>query len=175
MPNLIGSNANQISTNGMLGTAAFVDETNLVKNAGIQSPVNIAVNSASPAVTITQDGTGSALEVSGGVFGYGAGAGGAVTQATSKSTGVTLNKPSGQITMHSQEMVAGSSVEFTLTNSFFGASDGLVVNPNGFTGYAVEVAYFATTASVVLRVTNKGATRSDPLVIGFRIIKGATL
>lgn len=116
--------------------------------------------------------SGNILSVSGGI-GYSTGAGGSVTQSTSKSTTVVLNKPSGQITMHSAELAAGASVEFVLSNTFLSSLDGLVVNPNGYAGYSVEVAYFAGFTDVVLRVTNKGATRSDALVINFRIIKGA--
>ena len=111
--------------------------------------------------------------LAGGALGYGVGAGGSVSQTDSKSAAVTINKPCGQITMHNESLAAGASVEFALNNTLLGPNDGLVVNPNGFAGYAVEVAYFSTATSVVLRVTNKGATRSDPVAILFRLIKGA--
>lgn len=117
--------------------------------------------------------TGNVL-ATGGALGYGMGAGGSVVQATSKSTGVTLNKPSGQITMHSASLAVGASVEFSLVNSFLSTTDGLVVNPSGFTGYSVEVAYFNTPTEVVIRVTNKGATRSDAVIVLFRVIKGSS-
>lgn len=117
--------------------------------------------------------TGNVLATSG-ALGYGIGAGGTVVQATSKSTAVTLNKACGQITMHNESLASGVSVEFSLVNSFLSAADGLVVNPTGFSGYSVEVAYFNGPTEVVLRVTNKGTTRSDPVVIVFRIFKGAT-
>lgn len=115
---------------------------------------------------------GNAL-VTGGVLGYGAGAGGTVTQSTSKSTAVTLNKPTGRIVMNAAELAAGASVEFGLNNSTLSPADGLVVNPDGFTGYAVEVAYYNTSTQVVLRVTNRGATRSDAVTIIFRTVKGS--
>lgn len=108
-----------------------------------------------------------------GALGYGAGAGGSVTQTTSKSTPVYLNKPSGTITMHNASLAAGAAVEFSLNNTMLYTGDGLVVNPDGVTGYAVEVAYFNSTTDAVLRVTNKGATRSDAVTIRFRIFKGA--
>lgn len=108
------------------------------------------------------------------VLGYGAGAGGTVTQTTSKSTAVTLNKACGQITMHSESMGTGA-VGFTLNNSLLGAADGVLVSPTGpFTNYGVEVAYYPTTTSVVLRVHNFDVPRSDPLVINFMLIKGST-
>ena len=115
--------------------------------------------------------TGNVL-VTSGALGYGVGSGGTVTQPTSKSTTVTLNKPSGTITMHNASLAAGASVEFSLNNNLLAAGDGLVVNPDGVTGYAVEVAYSNSATEVVLRVTNKGTTRSDAVVIRFRIFKG---
>lgn len=50
-------------------------------------------------------------------IGYATGAGGTVTQATSKSTGVTINKLSGKITTSSALLAAATSVTFTVTNS----------------------------------------------------------
>jgi hypothetical protein len=107
-------------------------------------------------------------------FGYGAGAGGSVTQSLSKTTAVTVNKPSGLITMNNASLAAGTSVEFALNNSTLTAVDQVLVRPNGFTGYAVEVSYFNSATEVVLRVTNKGATRGDALGILFAVIKGST-
>ena len=54
--------------------------------------------------------------------------GGTVTQATSKSTGVTLNAASGQITMHNASLADGAEVTFTVTNSEVSATDVVVVN-----------------------------------------------
>ena len=118
--------------------------------------------------------TAGSLLSNAGVIGYGPGAGGTVTQTTSKSTAVTLNKPCGQITMHPESMGTGA-VGFTLNNSLLGAANGVIVTPTGpFTNYAVEVAYYPTATSVVLRVRNFDVLRSDPLVINFMLIKGST-
>ena len=75
--------------------------------------------------------------------------------------------------MDNEYFTAGTSVEFALNNSTLGADDGLVVNPSGFVGYSVEVAYFNSPTQVVLRVTNRGASRSDAVVIGFAVVKRA--
>src|SRR5512139_2139653 len=56
-------------------------------------------------------------------IGYATGAGGAVTQLTSKATGVTLNAICGQITTHSALIPNNNSVTFTLTNSAIAAND----------------------------------------------------
>src|SRR5262249_33804889 len=58
----------------------------------------------------------------------GAGAGGTVTQATSKSTGVTLNKITGAITMNAAALAAATSVTFTVTDSSVAATDAVVAN-----------------------------------------------
>ena len=60
--------------------------------------------------------------------GYSAGAGGTVTQATSKSTGVTLNKTCGQITMHNANLAPVTAVAFTVSNNLVATTDTIVVN-----------------------------------------------
>jgi hypothetical protein len=62
----------------------------------------------------------------------GVGIGGAVTQITNKSTGVTLNALTGAITMQaSAALAAGAMVEFTVTNSLVGQRDVIVLNIGG--------------------------------------------
>lgn len=123
--------------------------------------------------SVLRIGPSTGTRVTGGALGYGVGSGGSVVQATSKSTAVTLNKPSGQITMRSESLASGASVSFVFNNSFLDANDGVLIRPNGFTGYAVEIEYSLSATSVVVRVTNRGATRSDPLALVFQIVKGA--
>jgi hypothetical protein len=55
--------------------------------------------------------------------GYTTGAGGTVTQLTSRTTGVTLNKASGAITLFAAAIAGHEADEFTLTNSEIGAND----------------------------------------------------
>ena len=43
--------------------------------------------------------------------------GGTVTQSTNKTTGVTLNAASGQITMNGAELAGAAEATFTVTNS----------------------------------------------------------
>ena len=66
--------------------------------------------------------------VAGNAIGYPVGLGGAVTQATSKSTGVTLNFPSGSITMNGAALADATNVSFTVTNSSIAATDVVIVN-----------------------------------------------
>ena len=109
----------------------------------------------------------------GGVIGYGNGSGGSVIQPGGKSSAVTLNKPCGVITMHPEQLIAGASVEFVFYNAALSAAAVLLPIPLGYSGYSVAVAYVNTATSVALRLTNNGATRSDPVSISFCILSGA--
>lgn len=124
---------------------------------------------------MTLDSSGN-LTLSSGVFGYGAGAGGTVTQATSKSTSVTLNKPSGLITMNNAAMSAGTQVEFILTNSFIAVGDAVVVcidSPGYGQLYSAD-AYFMGSGSCYIVVRNlSGTLRTDAVPLTFAVIKGS--
>ena len=56
------------------------------------------------------DSSGNVLVTNPAGLGYGTGSGGTVTQATSKSTTVVLNKPTGQITMNGAALASGAVV-----------------------------------------------------------------
>jgi len=107
-----------------------------------------------------------------GTFGYSAGSG-SVTQATNKSTGVTLNAPCGRITMNGAALAATTIVSFTLTNSSIAATDLLVLNHvSGGTVGAYVLNAQAAAGSAVINVTNVTAgSLSEAVVIGFAIIK----
>ena len=66
--------------------------------------------------------------VAGSALGYSDDDTGSVTQATNKGTGVTLNKPSGLITMNDAALGAAAEVSFAVTNSTCTANDSIVVN-----------------------------------------------
>lgn len=107
-------------------------------------------------------------------IGYAAAAQGAVTQLTSKSTGVTLNTSAGQITMNNAALAATTNVSFTLTNSKITAKDVIIFNVSG--GNATPGTYnvFTSTlaagsATVVLRNIS-GGSLSEAVVLNFSII-----
>jgi hypothetical protein len=109
-------------------------------------------------------------------LGYGTGAGGTVTQATSKSTAVTLNKPTGQITMHNASLAAGVSVVFSVNNTLITTTDVVsVASPfSNADSYRVECSK-AGAGFFNVRVTNvSGGSLSEAVTINFAIIKGAT-
>jgi hypothetical protein len=108
--------------------------------------------------------------------GYITGEGGTITQATSKSTGVTLNKKCGTVTMHDAALAADAIVSFTLTNSTIAATDVVVLNhaSAGTAGkYALNAQAAAGSASI--NVTNISAgSLSEAIVIRFAVIKAVT-
>lgn len=112
-----------------------------------------------------------ALSPTGGL-GYGTGAGGTVTQATSKSTGVTLNKVTGQITMNAAALAANTEVTFTLTNSAIGANDIIVFNHGLTAKYVVNAVCAAGSAAISVRNVTAGSL-SEALLIKYAVIKSA--
>jgi hypothetical protein len=105
--------------------------------------------------------------------GYVAGEGGTVTQATSKSTGVTLSKKCGQITMNAAALAADTTVTFTLTNTEVVATDIIILNhvSGGSAGsYLLNAQAGSGSASINVRNIT-GGSLSEAIVIGFAIIK----
>lgn len=101
------------------------------------------------------------------------GAGGAVTQATSRTTGVTLNLPTGAITLVS---AAGSTAwqTFTVTNSAVAATDvPRVVQKSGADKYLLSVTAVAAGSFDITFATTGGTTTEQP-VFNFVVIKGST-
>jgi hypothetical protein len=107
--------------------------------------------------------------------GYGTGAGGTVTQSTNKSTGVTLNKVTGTVTMNNAALAAATTVGFVLTNSAIAATDLVIVNiKSGATANSYSVTVGAVSAgSCRIEVRNVSAGElSEALVLSFAVIKG---
>ena len=109
-------------------------------------------------------------------IGYAAGAQGTVTQATSKSTGVTLNKSSGQITMDGAALNTVTNVTFTLTNSVLSAKDVLILNVSGAAtsgAYNCWVSSMAAGSATITLRNISGSSLSEAVVINFAIIHSA--
>jgi len=106
--------------------------------------------------------------------GYGTGTGGTVTQASTKSTGVTLDKRCGQITMNNAALAAAAEVSFTLTNSVIAATDVVMVSiASGATAGAYSIQCDATAAgSCRISVGNRNTgSLSEAIVLNFVVIK----
>jgi hypothetical protein len=110
-------------------------------------------------------------------IGYAAGAQGTVTQLTSKSTGVTLNKSCGQITLNAANLATVTNVAFTLTNNLISTKDVLITNVAGGAATAGTYNVFVSTlaagsAVIVLRNISAGDL-AEAVVINYSIIHGA--
>lgn len=102
--------------------------------------------------------------------GYG-GSGGAVTQITSRTTGVTLSTYSGAITLFT---AAGSATaaSFTVTNTNVAATDTILVSVKSSTTNLYEVFVTAVAAgSFQITFLTTGGTTSDTPVFNFAVIK----
>lgn len=108
-------------------------------------------------------------------IGYSTAAQGTVTQATSKSTGVTLNKSAGRITMNGALLAANTAVSFTLTDSLISSNDAIIVNVSGGATAAAYTTYVSsmTAGSAVITLRNlTGGDLSEAVVLNFAIIHG---
>ena len=120
-----------------------------------------------------QDIIGSNFVMSGGELGYTAEASGTVTQLTSKSTGVTLNKSAGQITMNNAELANVTNVTFTLTNSTISAKDVIILSvSSGATAgaYNCWISSKATGSCTITLRNISASPLSEAVVINFAVI-----
>lgn len=122
---------------------------------------------------VSVDFNQNVLVIATGGLGYGTGSGGAVTQITSRTTGVTLNKTNGAITLVS---AAGSATwqSFTVTNSTVAATDTIIANQKSGTDlYMISVTAVAAGSFRISFATTGGTTTEQP-VFNFAVIKAVT-
>jgi hypothetical protein len=112
-----------------------------------------------------------------GGIGYQTGRGGTVTQATSKSTEVTLNKPSGRVTLNGAALAAGATASFTLNNTSIAETDTVAISLSGAMGTFVNynIWNYVGGGYVLIAIKNiSGGSLSDAPTINFAVIKGAS-
>ena len=146
------------------GAAVFANTPTLV------TPVIGAATGTSLSTTGNQVISGTGKQ------GYATGSGGVVTQLTSKATGVTLSKSTGQITLDAAALAASTTVSFTLTNTVIEAGDILVMNhiSGGTAGsYLLNAQSAAGSASINVRNISLGSL-SEAIVIAFAVIKAVS-
>ena len=173
-----------VPTNGMFlpvaNTVGFA--TNSAQAIQISSTGGVSIgNTTDPGATnlsVTGIITGAThLTNTTASMGYTTGAGGTVTQLTNKGTAVTLNKPTGVITMNNASMVSNAIVQFTLNNTTIAAADSFIIVVSGGTAsplnYTVSAFINANTAYIVVKNVS-ASTLSDALTLNFAVIKGAT-
>lgn len=113
------------------------------------------------------------FQSSGGGIGYTTGAGGTVTQGTSRTTTVVNNKLCGTITMFSAAQGSDAVVTFTLTNSFIEATDYLQVQHISATdGGAWTFSTVCSAGSATISIRNvSGGSITSATPLQFLIIK----
>ena len=146
------------------GTTKSISKTLLFTSPTMVTPVLGAATGTSLAATgaVTSSGTAG--------VGYATGAGGTVTQATNRTTGVTLNKTTGAITMFS---AAGSSTAatFTVTNSTVAATDVIILNQKSGTDLYDLMVTAVAAGSFNLTFRTTGGTTTETPVFNFAVIK----
>lgn len=161
---LIG-NGSGYSLANITGTANQVSVTNSAGGITLSLPQNI--NSGATPSFAGMTVTGNSL------LGYGTGSGGAVTQTTSRTAGVTLNKTNGAITLVS---AAGTTAwqSFTVTNSTVIATDVVqVCQKSGADLYMIHVTNVSAGSFQITFATTGGTTTEQP-VFNFAVIKAVT-
>jgi hypothetical protein len=146
------------------GTTKQVTNALLFTNSTMVTP-NIGA-----AIGTSLTATGAIVSTGAAGVGYATGAGGAVTQASSRTTGVTLNKTTGAITLVSAAG-SGTAATFTVTNSTVAATDVIILNQKSGTDlYDLMVtAVGAGSFNITFRTTG-GSTTEQP-VFNFAVIK----
>lgn len=171
-----------VSVTGNVNTGNISLTGNVISSLPVTGNItggNITSVAAISGATISTSGNiisgGNILANDGGAVGYTNGAGGTVSQTGNKSTGVTLNKLTGEITMQATNLASDTSVSFTLTNSTIGDRDLLLMNIVG--GVATPGTYNldanCTSGSAVISVRNiTGGTLGEAIVIRYAVIRG---
>ena len=99
----------------------------------------------------------------------------AVTQGTSKSTGVPGNGQVVDITMHGAQLNAGATISFILTNSFIN-SNSIVLTQlrsgfNAAASYTIDIESVSN-GSVVIKLNNVSANNLNEAVVVRVIVLG---
>jgi hypothetical protein len=157
---------------GILFQTSGTGDSNYLALTGSAS--NVDPSSQTIGFTVTQSGKCLAVQPTAGL-GYGPGAGGTVTQATSKTTAVTINKVTGVITMNNASMGANTTVIFTVNNSTVNSGDTVQVSTGGgFSSDYRATACSVTSGSFKISLANIGTTQSEALTINFTVLRGAS-
>lgn len=105
--------------------------------------------------------------------------GGTVTQATNRSTGVTLNTISGAITTNTTSLAAETAATFTVTNNQIFADDVVLITIAGGTngGNTTVSVVVVAAGSFQITVANQnasgGTAETGAIVINFLVMKAS--
>lgn len=160
-----------VIVNADINASAAIADTKL-------ATISTAGKVSGTAITSGDIASSGAIRHTGSVgVGYATGAGGTVTQATSRTTGVTLSKLSGAITLFSTTTTAGLVNVFTVTNTLVAATDTIVLShaSGGTAGqYIIYVAAVAAGSFQIAVYTPAAQGTAAAPVINFAVIKAVT-
>lgn len=171
-----GSSAGDIVRITQSGTGVPLrveDETTDTTPFIIDTAGNIGIGTPTPTAKLQVVGGIVSTDPSAGV-GYATGAGGTVTQGTSRTTSVTLNKICGSITMFS---AAGSTTwsSFVVNNTTIATTDTILLSFSGASNtYFFLPGRIVGGTSFVINFISIVGTAVDAPVINFTIIKSVT-
>lgn len=162
-----GAQDDPLKPSWKVAQGAGIDEFRVARSpAGVNAFVNF----------LRIDAQGRATFTGGGAIGYGAGSGGTAVQPTNKNGIVTLNKPSGQVTMNAAALAAGAAINFQLTNSTIADGDTVVVNIDfsapGMNYQLWVYNVFAGGCSLILKNIS-AVSLSEAVVFNFAVIKAS--
>ena len=150
--------------------AALTDETGTGAVVFANTPTLVTPNIGAA--------TGTSLAVTGSLrssgtagVGYSTGAGGVVIQGTSRTTGVTINKTTGQITLFSAAGTT-SATTFTVTNSTVATTDVIILNQHTGTDLYDLMVTKTTLGSFDITFRTTGGTTTEQPIFNFAVIKG---
>ena len=163
---------------GIMSAAGNITGGNIITNGALITPGSSVNTNIVTTGNITSTGTLGIQSTGSGKVGYGTGAGGTVTQNTNKSTGVTLNRQSGEITTSNATLNGDASVTFVLTNSTIANTDVMIINhvSGGTLGrYTFTPSCDNGSAAITIHnvVGGGGGAEGAALVLRYAVIKGA--
>jgi hypothetical protein len=174
-------NAN-ISIGSAVNVAVFTSAASIF-NSNVIAGNDLVVlgNATANNITITNNvignltTTGSIRSSGSGGVGYTVGAGGTITQLSNKTTPVTLNTVTGQITINNQNLAAAGTASFVLNSTAIANTDVMIINhvSGGTIGaYAFNAA--CNSGNAIISITNRSAgALAEAPVIRFAVIKGS--
>jgi hypothetical protein len=154
--------ASSVVSSGALSCAA-ANVSSLV-SSGTLSCAAATVSSLAATGAVTSSSPTAGL-------GYATGAGSTATQLTSRTTGVTLSRPCGSITLLGATTTAGQTTAFTVTNTCVAATDVVVVSQQTGSGVYFCSAKSAAGSFVVSVYTPAAVATSEAPVLNFVVIK----
>jgi hypothetical protein len=172
---LTASDTVRITQSGAGVPLRVEDETTDTTPFIIDAAGNVGIGTPTPTAKLQVVGGVVSTDPSAGV-GYATGAGGTVTQITSRTTPVTINKICGSITLVSASPVLNTWVSLTVNNTTIGLTDTIALSYSGGSNtYIITPGIIVAGTSFTINLVSILGIAIDQPVINFSIIKSVTL